>query len=75
MDQCYEVARYNTHSKNVLDMQDQKQLWIKMHEATIGYDQLGFRTKGLSHPAFQHHEKKTAKCMTYLRRHLIRLAF
>ena len=49
-------------------MQEQKELWIKMHEATIGYDQLGFRTKGLSHPAFQHHEHKTAKCMTYLQR-------
>ena len=49
-------------------MQEQKGLWIKMHEATIGHDKLGFRIAGLSHHAFQHHDKKTAKCMMYLQK-------
>ena len=68
MDECYEVARYNTHSKNVLDMIDQKNLWIKMHKATIGYDQTGFRINGRSHPSFQHHGTMTAKCLQYLQK-------
>ena len=48
---CYQVARHNTHSRNVHDMEEQKELWIKMHEATDGYDKVAFRA-GLSHHAF-----------------------
>ena len=46
-------------------MWEQKDLWIKMHEATEGYDVLAFRT-GPSHHAFIHNEGVTHKCMTYL---------
>ena len=66
LEERYEIARYNTHSRNVHDMIDQKNLWIKMHKATIGYDPTGFRVSGLSHSSLQHHGNMTAKCLQYL---------
>ena len=73
LDLCYEVVRYNAQSKNEEDMWQQKELWIKMHEATRGYDVRGFRTKALSHESFQHDVDEagrgvTHKCMTYLQK-------
>ena len=73
LDLCYEVVRYNAQSKNEEDMYQQKELWIKMHEATRGYDVSGFRTKALRHESFQHDKDEagrgvTHKCMTYLQR-------
>ena len=47
-------------------MRDQKNLWIKMHQNTTGYDAQGFRVKGLSQPSLQHLGNTTAKCMQYL---------
>ena len=52
LDLCYEVVRYNAQSKNEEDMRQQKELWIKMHEATRGYDVSGFRIKALRHNLF-----------------------
>ena len=54
-------------------MYEQKDLWIKMHEATRGYDVSGFRTKALSHESFQHDKDEfgrgvTHKCMVYLQK-------
>ena len=71
--ECYEVVRYNAQSKNEEDMYEQKDLWIKMHEATRGYDVSGFRTKALSHESFQHDKDEfgrgvTHKCMVYLQK-------
>ena len=50
IDPRHQIARYDSHSRNVQDMWEQKDLWIKMHEATEGYDVLAFRS-GLSHHA------------------------
>ena len=73
LDLCYEVVRYNAQSMNEEDMWQQKELWIKMHENTRGYDVSGFRIKGLRHSSFQHGEDDagravTHKCMRYLQK-------
>ena len=68
LEECYQVARYNAQSRNIYDQRDQKNLWIKMHEHTNGYDSSGFRVYGLSHPSLQHHDNMTAKCLQYLQK-------
>ena len=63
-DLCYQVALYDPESRNEQDQWDQKDLWIKMHEATEGCNHTAFR-EGLKHHAFIHHNGLTHKCMTF----------
>ena len=65
IDLCYNVALYDPESRNEQDQWDQKELWIKMHEATGMYSQTAFR-EGLKAEAFKHHDGVTHKCMTCL---------
>ena len=65
IDMCYNVALYDSESRNEEDQWDQKELWIKMHEATELCDPLAFR-EGLKADAFIHHDGVTHKCMTFL---------
>ena len=68
IEECYQLARFDSQSRNVYDQRDQKNLWIKMHQQTIGYDPTGFRVNGLSQPSLQHHNDMTAKCLQYLQK-------
>ena len=67
IDFYYNVALYDSESRNEQDQWDQKELWIKMHEATEMYNQTAFR-EGLKADAFIHHDGVTqvydifAKC-------------
>ena len=65
IDMCYNVALYDSEPRNEEDQWDQKELWIKMHEATELYDPLAFR-EGLKADAFIHHDGVMHKCMTFL---------
>ena len=58
---CFE----DSESRNEQDQWDQKEPWIKMHEATEMYNQTAFR-EGLKADAFIHHGGVTHKCMTCL---------
>ena len=42
IDLCYNVALYDPESRNEEDQWEQKELWIKMHEAVALYSQTDF---------------------------------
>ena len=66
LDRCCEIAQYNSQSRNVEDMIDQKNLWIRMFKEPTGFDNISFFVEGLSHSSLMHHGR-TPLCMQYLR--------
>ena len=42
LDRCCEIAQYNSQSRNVEDMIDQKNLWIWMFKEPTGFDNISF---------------------------------
>ena len=67
LEMCYQVARYNSQSRNSLDQIDQKNLWIALHKQPAGYSDISFCVTGLTHSSLQHHDNRPALCMHYLR--------
>ena len=65
-DMCCEVAQYNSQSRNVEDMVDQKNLWIKMFKGPMCYDRLSFFVQALAHSSLMHHGR-TPLCLQHLR--------
>jgi len=58
-EEMYEIAAYDPTSRNKKDMEEQKWLYIELHECTKGYDKLGL-TPGRfldQHPAWKHPDK------------------
>ena len=45
LDWCCEIAQYNSQSRNIDDMIDQKNLWIRMFKEPNGYDNISFLLK------------------------------
>ena len=61
------MALYDSESRNELDQQDQKDLWIRMHECTDSYEEGKLAmTNWLKNPAFMHVGDKTHKVLQFL---------
>ena len=64
---CYELALYDSESRNEEDQQDQKDLWIRMFERTKSYEEgVNAMTSWLQTEAFQHYGNKTHRVLQFL---------
>ena len=63
---CCEIGQYDSQSRNIDDMIEQKRLWLMMFKATKGYDRLSFYSEGLVHGSILHHGKLPL-CLQHLR--------
>merc|ERR1711989_119820 len=66
IDMCCEIGQYDSQSRNIDDMIEQKKLWLMMFMATKGYDPLSFYSEGLVHGSVLHHGKLPL-CLQHLR--------
>merc|ERR1711989_114923 len=66
IDMCCEIGQYDSQSRNIDDMIEQKKLWLMMFMATKGYDRLSFYSEGLVHGSVLHHGKLPL-CLQHLR--------
>merc|ERR1711867_228584 len=66
LDKCCEIGQYNSQSRNIDDMIEQKRLWLMMFKATKGYDRLSFYAEGLIHGSVLH-QGKLPLCLQHLR--------
>ena len=65
--ECFDLALYETESRNEEDQLEQKDLWIRMFECTQSYEEgLNAMHSWLQVEAFQHSGKKTHKVLQFL---------
>ena len=71
VDDCYHLALYDPESRNDEDQQEQKDVWIRMHERTESYNEgVLAMSSWLQTEAFRHTGNKTHKLLQILEEHV-----